>query len=276
MSSAEHAGDQSRHRGAVSGCSNTTAPAVTRLRKLPFEGAKNFRDLGGYPAFDGRTTRWGRVYRSGALHRMTKQDLDIFKDLGVKAVFDLRGDSERNLEPDPVPSVHLPVLDELAATEAAGLLFARSPQEAEEAMSRTYRGMLERRASVFGTLLSNLSRPENLPAVVHCAGGKDRTGIAAALLLSALGVPREHVLEDYALTGQVPLQEAGSLHAALAAAGLPEQAADVVLKAPPGPLARCLEELDSRYGSVEAYLLGPAGVPKATLGSLRELLTETA
>jgi protein-tyrosine phosphatase len=245
-------------------------------RFLPLEGATNFRDIGGYPAADGKRTRWGLVYRSGALHRLSPQGLGAFARLGVKAVFDLRGDAERAGAPDPVRSVHLPVLDELAVNEGVRLLVARNAAEAEEAMSRIYWGMLERRAQVFGRLLGELSRHENLPAVVHCAGGKDRTGIAVALLLSALGAPREVVLEDYCLSNQVALREEEAMGRALSAAGAPIEVASVVLGAPPGPLARALEELDRRYGSTEAYLLGPAELSHEALASLRHLLTETA
>lgn len=243
-------------------------------RRLPFEGAKNFRDLGGYPSFDGRRTRWRLVYRSGNLHELTRADLERFSRLGIKAVFDLRGSAERSLAPDPVPSVHLPVLDEQAAEEGAGLLFARTSEEAEEAVFRLYWGMLERRASVFGQLLAALADPGNLPAVVHCTAGKDRTGIAAALLLSALGVGREAVLSDYRLTGRVADGDAGSLRAALAAAGIAPEAATALLEAPPGPMARALDELDRRFGGAQGYLLGPGGLSAATLGRLRQLLTE--
>jgi protein-tyrosine phosphatase len=243
-------------------------------RRLPFEGARNFRDLGGYPSSDGKRTRWRLVFRSGSLHNLTARDLDGFAGLGVRAVFDLRGDTERSLEPDPVPSVHLPVLDERADQDGAGLLRARSCEDAEAAMFRICWGMLERRAVVFGQLMAALAAPANLPAVVHCAGGKDRTGIAAALLLGALGVDRATVLADYCLTGQVASAEAQSFMTALAAAGISAEAAAVILGAPPGPMARALEELDSRYGGTEAYLLGPAGVPREVLRRLRELLTE--
>lgn len=243
-------------------------------RKVAFEGATNFRDLGGYLISGGWHTRWQKVYRSGNLHNLTGRDLEEFGRLGIKAVFDLRGDTERELEPDPVPSVRLPVLDEVARDEGAALLVARSAEEAEDAIFRIYWGMLERRAEVFGGLLAALSDPVNLPAVIHCTAGKDRTGIAAALLLGALGVTRATVLEDYRLTGRVAAADAQSLKNALAAAGIPPEAASVMLEAPPGPMARALDELDRHYGGTEAYLLGPAGLSPDVLGQLKALLTE--
>jgi len=245
-----------------------------RLRRLPFEGANNFRDLGGYPTVGGRWTRWGLVYRSGSLSNLTGPDLVAFGRLGVRTVFDLRGDTERKLEPDPVPSVHLPVLDELATNEGVGLLRATNVQEAEDAATGVYMGMLTRRAGVYGQLLTRLADPANLPAVVHCTAGKDRTGIAAALLLGALGVERGTVLDDYKLTGEAGVLDAQALRTALVAAGMAPEIAEVILGVPPTPMARVLDELERRYGGTEAYLLGPAGVGPGDLERLRESLTE--
>lgn len=237
-------------------------------------GANNFRDLGGYGTAGGRRTRWGLVYRSGSLHNLTESDLVAFGRLGVRAVFDLRGDTERELEPDPVPSVHLPVLDELATNEGADILRATNAQEAEEAAARIYMGMLTRRAGVYGQLLTNLADPANLPAVVHCTVGKDRTGIAAALLLGALGADRETVLYDYKLTGETGVLDAQAIRTALVAAGMAPEITEVILGVPPTPMARVLDELERRYGGTEAYLLGPAGVEPGDLERLRESLTK--
>ena len=244
-----------------------------RPRRIPFEGANNFRDLGGYPVAGGKSTRWGLVYRSGRLHNLTEGDLKLFGRLGVRAVFDLRGDTERGLDPDPVPSVHLPILDDLAGEEGVGIIRATTIREAEEAVARIYAGLLRRRARVYGQLLSSLADPANRPAVVHCTAGKDRTGLAAALLLGALGVDRATVLYDYELTGQEDYFDADSLRRTLSAAGVSPAAAHVVIGAPSAPLARALEELDRAYGGTEEYLLGPAGLPPATLCELRQALT---
>lgn len=243
-------------------------------RRIPFEGAKNFRDLGGYPVPGGKSTRWRLVYRSGRLHNFTEADLESFGRLGVRAIFDLRGDTERELEPDPVPSVHFPVLDELASEEGVGIMRATTAREAEEAVARIYTGLLRRRARVYGQLLTSLADPANRPAVVHCTAGKDRTGIAAALLLGALGVDRPTLLYDYELTGEEDYSDADALRRTLSAVGVAPAAAEVVVRAPSAPLARALEELDRAYGGIDEYLLGPAGLGPATLLDLREALTE--
>jgi protein-tyrosine phosphatase len=243
-------------------------------RRLPFEGARNFRDLGGYPVAQGVRTRWGLVYRSGTLHKLTGPDLLAFEKLGIRAVFDLRSAAERSYEPDPVPSVHLPVQEALSGEGLVALLRANSAAEAEEAIFHLYVETLQRRAGVFGQLLGALADPANLPAVFHCTAGKDRTGIAAALLLGALGVDRPAILADYELTGEAAAADARTFRRLLVTAGTAPAAVRAILGAPIEPLARALDELDDLYGSTEAYLLGPAGLQAGALRQLRKVMTE--
>ncbi|HTV10675.1 MAG TPA: tyrosine-protein phosphatase [Acidimicrobiales bacterium] len=247
---------------------------MERQRTIPFEGASNFRDLGGYPNARGRRTRWGAVYRSGALHKLTAADSVVFQRLGVQAVFDLRGNTERAQQPDPMPSVHLPVQDELPEHEMAQLLRAQSASEAEEIMFGIYLDLLEERAPVFGRLLTELADRAKLPALFHCAAGKDRAGLASALLLSALEVDRESVLADYELTGELIREEFAPVRTALTTAGASAGAIDVMLGSPRAPLAGALEEIDRRYGGAKEYLHGPAGLEPSTSSRLQEVLTE--
>lgn len=241
---------------------------------MAFERCPNFRDLGGYPAEEGHRTRWGLVYRSGTLHNLTAPDMATLQGLGLRAVFDLRTHAEREGWPGPVESVHLPMSDDLAPGEIMAMLGARSVEEAEEALLGLYLGTLDRQARAFGALLGHLTDRSNLPALFHCTAGKDRTGLAAALLLLALGTDRSTVVEDYMLTARAPAADAETFGPILLAAGVPDEAVDVLLGARPRPITGALEELDRRYGNVEGYLLGPAGLDRSALRRLRELLTE--
>ena len=247
---------------------------VVGERRVPFDGATNFRDLGGYPIADGRRTRWGRVFRSDALHRFTTTDRQRYESLGMKAIFDLRGDLERERYPNPFPSVQRAVLsrDASAATppdradrqDAAG---------GERVLREMYEGMLLHAASVFGSLLSALAGPNGLPAVFHCTGGKDRTGMTAALLLELLGVPRQLVLDDYELTSRYRLRHHQTeSYQNLLAMGMGPEAAGAVLGTPRWAMAETLDELDRSYGGAEAYLIGRAGMPATAVGRLRNLL----
>ncbi len=136
-----------------------------------------------------------------------------------------------------------------------------------------YRGMLEHSPEVFGALLSGLAESDALPAVFHCLWGKDRTGVAAALLLGALGVAHADVVDDYALTDRFRrVLDVEATLARLQAAGVPPEAAAGVASTPAWVIDTVLTDLDEAYGDVAAYLAGPAGMDDATLTELRRLL----
>jgi protein-tyrosine phosphatase len=170
------------------------------MRRVQFAGALNFRDIGGYPAGGGGQTRWGTVYRSDSLHFLTAEDLPAFDALGIKVIYDLRRSGELALHPGPREHVHLelPNRNPLDESQSKGLA---TRQDGERWLLADYCGMLVD-AAWFGSLFSRLADPGQLPAVIHCLGGKDRTGLTVALLLTALGVPREVVLDDYQLSGE--------------------------------------------------------------------------
>ena len=174
-------------------------------RKLPFTGAHNFRDLGGYKTSDGKTVKWGKVYRSDNLHSLTDEDLKYMERLNLKSVVDFRSDEERNEEPDRLTPDMTPIL----------LPIKFEPEGVTETLMRDL---------TFGDLdSSNLLRDFNVilvkefteeyrdffrhivdnggePFVLHCTAGKDRAGFGSAMILTVLGVPREKIIEDYLLT----------------------------------------------------------------------------
>lgn len=174
-------------------------------RKLPFTGAHNFRDLGGYKTSDGKTVKWGKVYRSDNLHSLTDEDLKYMERLNLKSVVDFRSDEERNEEPDRLTPDMTPIL----------LPIKFEPEGVTETLMRDL---------TFGDLdSSNLLRDFNVilvkefteeyrdffrhivdnggePFLLHCTAGKDRAGFGSAMILTVLGVPREKIIEDYLLT----------------------------------------------------------------------------
>jgi protein-tyrosine phosphatase len=250
---------------------------VVAERRVPFDGVTNFRDLGGYPAADGGRTRWGRVFRSDALHRFTPEDRRRYESLRLNAVYDLRGDLERERYPNPFPSVQLALLSRDASDTATPPERADRQDAAggERMLREMYQGLLANGAAVFGHLLSALAEPGGLPAVFHCTGGKDRTGMSAALLLELLGVPRHLVLDDYELTSRFRLRmHQAESYENLLSMGMGPEAAGAVLGTPRWAMADTLEELDASYGGARAYLVGPAGMSAVTVDRLRALLLE--
>jgi protein-tyrosine phosphatase len=258
-----------------------TGPAVVAAdRRVPFEGIQNFRDLGGYRTRSGRVVRWGQVFRADALHGLSTNDLALYERLGLRAVYDLRSDLEREERPNPVPSRPLTVTGRPAGTEPAALRTAAeqlTTADGERLLLEMYLGLLEHSATQVGELYTGLAARDGLPAVFHCHGGKDRTGIVAALLLEALGVEREVVLDDYELTARYRRREHQELtFGRLLESGMAPEAAAGVLSAPRWAMARALDDLDHRHGGVEAYLTGPAGMAAADLRALRERLVGPA
>ena len=256
-----------------------------RERLIQLEGALNFRDLGGYSAGDGRTVRWERVYRSDALHELTDADLETLRGLGLRAVYDLRRPIERERQPTVLPDdhghriVHLVVGDNPEGDSQPELidqvLTGALPEADDSFMVDLYVKMLEAGAPAFGRLLTHLTDEEGLPALFHCAAGKDRTGVAAALLLSVLGVDRETVLDDYELsTVYRSNSRIESLRPTLEAAGVDVEKVRPFLSARRPVLAGALDHVDREYGGVTPYLRGPAALSDATLSRLRDLLLE--
>jgi protein-tyrosine phosphatase len=251
-----------------------TDPTAAGIRHVPMGMVRNFRDLGGYPTAGGGSTRWRSVYRSDSLHKLTPADDVVFTEVGIRTVFDLRSAAEREANPSTPSSRHLPVTSRAPTEGVARQL--RSREDGEHWLREEYSLMLADAAGDFGALLSALAEPERRPAVFHCAGGKDRTGLSAALLLSWLEVDRTDVLDDYELTAHVvPAEYLATVADSFCASGMEMEAALGLLSAPRWAMAEALDELDGTYGGVESYLLGPAGMDAKQLEALREQLVVT-
>jgi protein-tyrosine phosphatase len=265
--------DPGRHYVSVSPHGGGSA-VVAADRRVLFEGVSNFRDLGGYRTRAGDTVRWGLVFRSDALHGLSARDLERYEALGLRVVYDLRRDDERDERPNPVPSRALTIIgrppDEPFVSQASPRMTAA---DGERVLQEMYVGLLEHSALQIGELFSGLVEDDGLPAVFHCHAGKDRTGIVAALLLEALGVERRHVLDDYELTARYRLRsEQESSYSRLLEAGLSPEAAAGVLTTPRWAMEHALDELDARYGGVDAFLTGRAEVGVLDLDRLRARL----
>lgn len=249
-----------------------TREAVVPVRRIPFAGALNFRDIGGYPVRGGGLTRWGAVYRSDSLHTLTAADLPAFDALGVKTIYDLRRAREIQRWPGPREYVHLEIpggeLDLVPVTQL------RTRRDAEEWLASDYAGILRRAAPAFGNLFTRLAGDELLPVVLHCLGGKDRTGLSVALLLTLLRVDRDTVLDDYELTSECQRPRFPEIVELFAASGMRRDAAEGVLGTPRWAMARALSELDDTYSGIEPYLLGPCGIALETITALRNCLTK--
>jgi protein-tyrosine phosphatase len=183
----------------------TTKEAIPRL--LPLEGVLNAHELGGYPVM-GRTKRvkGGLLYRSGELYGGTEGDRRFLENLGIKTVVDFRSEEERKAFPEIMPKtvervVELPIdagnLMGAVFSADGGWTYPPTAAEAVADMEKLYTALPEEAIPKYRVLFSLLADPENTPLLFHCTAGKDRTGLAAALLLHALGADIETIFVDY-------------------------------------------------------------------------------
>jgi hypothetical protein len=247
-------------------------------RLIPLDGAFNFRDLGGYPVAGGQVTRWGRLFRSDTLHELSPADVATLRSLGLATIIDLRTTRELArtgrgpLGPEPVRYHHLSVIREGAEREAPGEAVAAP---AAEDLSERYLWYLDVGGPALARALVLLGEADNYPLVFHCAAGKDRTGVLAALVLDIVGVEATDIVADYLITESRMELILGRYRSdpALAARMAMLPAGRFSVEA--ATMERFLGAVDDRYGGSEAWALG-TGVPPASIERMRGLLLEPA
>jgi protein tyrosine/serine phosphatase len=246
-------------------------------RVVPFSTVFNFRDLGGYPAADGRTVRRRQVYRSDGLHRLTEDDFEGFAALGVRTVLDLRRPDELDADGRVAESLGL---DFHHANFHADLWpqHTLSPADLPRYLADRYAEMAEGGLTGKNAVARSLrlvADSDRAPLVFHCAAGKDRTGVLAALTLSLLGVDDEDIATDYALS-EASERRFHEWRRSLSAEQ-PEEAghtsAWVLNPCPREAMHLFLTELRERHGSVETYVRR-AGVTDSEVEKLREHLLQ--
>jgi protein-tyrosine phosphatase len=251
--------------------------------RRPFvEGCPNLRDLGGYEATDGRRVRWGRIFRSSNLGRLSDKGLGQIKRLGIRLVCDFRTEAETRKLPDRFPDseaigyVRLPVQHGDFEPTSVFERIKKGDYDwiSEHFMLQGYIDSVERHPQVWARLFKLLLDPRNRPLLLHCTGGKDRTGVAAALILLALGVPEKTVVEDYGLSDEFNAPVRQEINDALRPLGVDICKVEPYFTAPESRIRALLEYIEDRYGSAVDYLVKKAGVSEALLNRLKEDLLE--
>ncbi|MFW5901401.1 MAG: tyrosine-protein phosphatase [Thermodesulfobacteriota bacterium] len=255
---------------------------IVAERRVPMEGAANFRDLGGYRSAAGRRLQWGKVFRSDGLYRLKEKDLELFEQIGICQVFDFRTPSEAAAAPNrlphtrPVGYLNLPVSRGEFDFMAAMKRIAKGDTDwlTPDFMVSGYIHNLEAHAKKWGRVLRHVAGAGNAPTLFHCTGGKDRTGICAALILLALNVPEETVIRDHQLSNVYIAALIPRIKERIAAYGIDPDLLDPYLTAPEEAITAAIDHLRLHYGSACAYLREKAGVYPGELDQLRENLLE--
>ncbi|WP_162854670.1 tyrosine-protein phosphatase [Sphingobium estronivorans] len=246
-------------------------------RALPLDGGQNFRDLGGYPTEDHRHVRWGLLFRSGSLHALTPADFSYLKMLGLRTEVDFRSTQERAAEPTDWPTGQAP---QILADDYDFAILGRhmtnlqdmTPDEVQAKMVEMYPVILDQFNGQYRRLFDQLLAGK-VPLAFHCSAGRDRTGIAAALVLTALGVPRETVIQDYLLTNRY-FQMAQVGPAAQTWGKLPPAMTKVMVSSARPSIEAVFKLIDGYPGGAKAYLRDRLGLDQLKIARLRALYTE--
>lgn len=270
---------------------------MVKGQRIVLEGVPNARDLGGYLTEDGRVIKTHRLIRSGALWNLTKKDQEILiREYEVKTDIDFRSHMEADQKPDPklpgVRYVQIPIIDESAAgitrENVNGLedmilkasdYILKSSKAAGEFMKKTYRDLVTNEYSIaqYRKFFDTVSSHEEGAVLWHCSVGKDRAGVGAALVLLALGVPRDTIMEDYLRTNQFLKEETEHLIAAVAKVhNSPEllKAAAEINGVCREYLETVFQAMDENWGSADKFLEEQLGLTSEKREQWTERFTE--
>jgi len=243
----------------------------------------NLRDFGGYPTRDGRRVRRGLLYRSASLAHLSDADLAQVEALGLRLICDLRTPEELEEAPNRLPQgveyLHLPAHARQntrpSLRNVLGMMFKRG--YLERILPRLYTEvMIDQNPHVFAEIFRRVADGQ-LPLLIHCTAGKDRTGLSAALLLSWLGVEEDLIIQDYSISNLFYddfVRVSGRILKQLGQLGIQTAEVYPLMVADPRTLQATFAHIRRHYQSVEDYLRGPVGLDEATLQAVKDRLLE--
>ena len=233
---------------------------MQRSRDLLWDGLLNVRDLGGHPTEDGDETRFGSIIRADSVRQLSDDGWAALVDYGVKRIVDLRANEELEADPPaelPVEVLHVPFLEPEASdwegVETELEAAVRAAPDVPTATRDVYLIFLERFAPNVAAAIRAVANAPEGGVVIHCAGGKDRTGLLTAFLLHLAGVGIDEIAMDYALSEE-RLRPRHDLWLAEAESEEERERLERIMQTPAQSIRGVFDELARRYGSVEGYL----------------------
>ncbi|MDI3321237.1 tyrosine-protein phosphatase [Pinibacter soli] len=248
--------------------------ADSSKREVKLQGAINFRDIGGYTTNDGKHVKWGKLYRSAALNKLSEQDLQTLAKLSISYDLDFRGPYEVATAPDRIPTttrrISLP-----AGSETIGDSASMRKMMQANSLTEFYSDLTPFTARYKPMFDQMFVVAPDSALLFHCSAGKDRTGIAAALILYALGVNEETIMADYTATNYYRRSEnEKAMQMMTAAYKMPEERAKKMMAADPAYLQATFNSIKTTYGSIDNYLAKEMGLTKSKLKKLQSMYVE--
>lgn len=250
--------------------------ADSAMREVKLQGAVNFRDIGGYATKDGKHVQWGRIYRSAALNHLTDADLDTLQKRAIAWIGDFRGPYEVKTAPDKIPAgatrVSLPAGSENIGDSTYMKTFVQQMNAGDSSLISFYSVTMpfkDRYKPLFDELLT---LPKDSALLYHCTAGKDRTGIATALVLYTLGVDEQTIQADYLASNYYRAAEnERSINGMVKMYGISETAARSMMGVKSEYLNATFAAIKQQYGSIDKFLQKELGLDKAKITKLRKL-----
>ncbi len=245
------------------------------LRKVDLQGAVNFRDIGGYKTNDGKTIKWGKIYRAAEINKLTNQDALALEKRKITTDIDFRGLEESKKAPDALwNKANYIRCGAGSETNQNWMQTLKSTVNGDSLMISYYQKIDSlglRYKTLFNVLLS---QNEKDAIVYHCTAGKDRTGIATALVLYSLGVPKQTIWNDYEASNYYRQSDNNRMIQMITAFGVSKNVAESMITVKPSYLEATWQAITKQYGSIDAFLEKELGIGKKEKEILRKKYIE--
>ena len=261
--------DSKRHFFGVK--QNGKRTFIASERRIPVNSIVNFRDLGGIPTEDGKITQWGKLYRSGKLTDLSKKDMDYFASLGIKTVVDFRNNKEVKKDPNKYPKgadvnyVRVVIGDEEGNVQEALKKQVMKNRSNKKFDSRAFvenvnRTFIDSFAHQYIPLMDLLMDESNYPLLFHCTAGKDRTGLAAAIILGAVGVDKDFIMDDFMMSNYYRNKHNNKVLRKMTLIGVRQSVAQPLLEVDESYLQAAFEQMDKNHGDMDTFLANELGI----------------
>jgi len=251
-------------------------------RLLPMDGAHNTRELGGYKTTDGKSVKWGMLYRSDKLSDISDTDQEYLQDLGIKKIIDFRSKEEKEEDPDIIPKgidyIEMPIsVDGAMRSKIEAVLKGETNKDVKSFLIDANKEFVSNYTGVYEDFLRNLIDDDG-PTLFHCTAGKDRAGFAAAITLIALGVSKEDVINDYMKTNQFTKERIEEIIGQIELMTLYQTDAEILrplLGVEREYIETAFQTAEEKYGSLENFIRDGLNISDEDIQKLRNKFIES-
>ena len=251
-------------------------------RLLPMDGAHNTRELGGYKTTDGKSVKWGMLYRSDKLSDISDTDQVYLQNLGIKKIIDFRSKEEKEEDPDIIPQgidyIEMPIcVDGAMRSKIEAVLKGETNKDVKSFLVDANKEFVSNYTDVYEDFLRNLIDDDG-PALFHCTAGKDRAGFAAAITLIALGVSKEDVINDYMKTNQFTKERIEEIIGQIELMTLYQTDAEILrplLGVEREYIETAFQAAEEKYGSLENFIRDGLNISDEDIQKLRNKFIES-